>query len=78
MTAETKVFCPAGKGICPTECPIYPSAKELSKLPAYRDMSPMGRRARLVFGDAYSHEVNVIDVARALGSCTKKDKPLSR
>ena len=67
-----EIYCPAGNGECPPECPIFESAKELSGQEDYQNASPFMRRARLIFGDAYSNEVNVVDVGKALSLCVNE------
>lgn len=67
-----EVYYPAGNEECPPKCPIFESAKVLNRQEDYRNASPLMRRARLIFGDAYSHEVNVFDVGKALSLCVNE------
>jgi hypothetical protein len=78
MSKETKIMCPLGNGECPPNCKNYKAAKELTEALGDK-FDPKQSRLAIIFGDAFSHDLNVLDIANTMTRCakekTKKIKP---
>jgi len=65
--------CVLGNGVCPPECPLNEQSSNITE-ELGDDYNPQLSRIAVVFGDVNSG-VNVVDVARVMGSCIKEGHP---
>ena len=66
--SERPPQCLLGNGECPSTCALHAYSKKITH--ALGDaFDPELSRIRVVFGDAYSHDVRVGDVIVAISSC---------
>jgi hypothetical protein len=73
MSKENKVMCPLGNGECLPTCSNYEAAKKLSKALG-SNFDPKQSRLRILFGDAFSHDVTIFDISNTITNCTKEKR----
>lgn len=73
MKAERIPQCILGNGECPQDCRLFENSKEITN--ALGDaFDPQESRRRIVFADAFNHDINMTHVAVVMASCAKEGK----
>jgi len=73
MKAERPPQCILGNGECPQECRLFENSKEITNVLGDA-FDPQESRRRIVFADAFSHDINVTHVAAVMARCAKEGK----
>ena len=75
MKAEKAPQCILGNGECPQDCRLFENSKQITNALG-DDFDPQQSRQRIVFADAFNHDINVTHVAAVMASCAKEGKVL--
>ncbi|OGH24095.1 MAG: hypothetical protein A3B47_04470 [Candidatus Levybacteria bacterium RIFCSPLOWO2_01_FULL_39_24] len=73
-TKERPAQCLLGNGECPKSCENYAMSRLITNKLG-DNFDPFLSRLRVIFGDGFSRDIRVGDVANALKKCISEKKP---
>ncbi|MBI2599609.1 hypothetical protein HYW43_01670 [Candidatus Daviesbacteria bacterium] len=76
MKSERTPQCLLGNGECSPDCQLFQNSKEITDALG-DDFDPQESRRRIVFADAFNHNINATHIAAVMSMCAKEGKPES-